>query len=62
MLHIIPIAQVRRGNLGQFLRQPGRNNKECFILEKDGVPVAGIIDIEDDSDVVRIPKAKVSMQ
>ena len=61
MLHIIPIAQARRGNLGQSLRQPGRNNKECFILEKDGVPVAGIIDLDDDLDGVRITKAKVSM-
>ena len=62
MFHIIPIAQAGQEDLGQFLRQSGRNKKECFILEKDGVPFAGIIDLEDDADVVRIPKAKVSME
>ncbi len=62
MFHIIPIAQGGQEDLGRFLRQSGRNNTECFILEKDGVPVAGIIDLEDDADIVRIPKAKVSME
>ena len=44
-VHRIPITKARV-NLGQVVRRV-HNNKECFILEKDGIPVAGIIDVDE---------------
>ena len=40
MVHRLPITQARI-NLGQVVRR-AHVNKEYFILEKDGIPVAGI--------------------
>ena len=44
-IHRIPITKARI-NLGQIVRRALVNN-ECFILEKDGFPVAGIINIDE---------------
>ena len=41
MVHHIPITTARI-NLGQVVRR-AHLNQECFVLEKDGIPVAGII-------------------
>ena len=43
MVHHIPITKARI-NLGQVVRRAHLNN-EYFILEKDGIPIAGILDI-----------------
>lgn len=40
----IPITKARV-NLGSFIKRV-RINKETFILEKDGFPVAGLIDVD----------------
>lgn len=44
-VHHIPITKARI-NLGQVVRRV-HTNKECFVLEKDGIPVAGIIDVDE---------------
>ena len=41
MIHRIPITKARI-NLGQVVRRV-RVNKEYFVLEKDGIPVLGIM-------------------
>lgn len=45
VVHHIPITKARI-NLGQVVRRVHRD-KECFILVKDGIPVAGIIDVDE---------------
>ncbi len=44
MIKNIPITEVRV-NLGAFVKKV-RVDKETFILEKDGVPVAGLVDLD----------------
>lgn len=44
-LHRLPITEARI-NLGQVVRRAHLNN-EYFILEKDGIPVAGIMGAEE---------------
>ena len=44
-VHRIPITEARI-NLGQVARRAHLNG-ECFILEKDGIPIAGIIDVDE---------------
>lgn len=48
MVHHIPITKART-NLGQVVRR-AHLNRECFILEKDGIPVAGIMNVDDMED------------
>ena len=48
MVHHIAITKART-NLGQVVRR-ARVNGECFILEKDGIPVAGIMNVDDMED------------
>lgn len=48
MVHHIPITKART-NLGQVVRR-AHINRECFILEKDGIPVAGIMNVDDMED------------
>ena len=57
MVHRIPITKARV-NLGQVVRRAHLNN-ECFILEKDGIPVAGIINVNELEDYLELrdPKA-----
>jgi PHD/YefM family antitoxin component YafN of YafNO toxin-antitoxin module len=45
VLHRIPITRARI-NLGQVVRRV-HMNREYFILEKDGIPVAGIISVDE---------------
>jgi len=48
MITTLPITKARI-NLGSIARR-ARVNKEYFILEKDGYPVAGIMDIDEFED------------
>ncbi len=48
VVHRIPITRARI-NLGQVVRRV-HLNREYFILEKDGIPVAGIMNVEDFED------------
>ncbi len=60
VVHHIPITKARI-NLGQIVRRV-HNNKECFILEKDGIPVAGIIDVDELEDYLEQQDPKVAEQ
>jgi antitoxin (DNA-binding transcriptional repressor) of toxin-antitoxin stability system len=48
MVHRLPITEARI-NLGQVVKRAHLNN-EYFILEKDGIPVAGIMGAEEMED------------
>ena len=47
-VHRIPIKKARI-NLGQLVRRV-HMNREYFILEKDGIPVAGVLNVDDMED------------
>ncbi len=48
VVHHIPITKARI-NLGQIVRR-AHLNREYFVLEKDGIPVAGIINVDEMED------------
>ncbi len=48
VIHRIPIT-VARVNLGQLVRRT-HVNREYFILEKDGIPVAGVMNFDEFED------------
>lgn len=48
MVTIMPITKARI-NLGSIIKKV-RLNKEYYVLEKDGYPVAGIMDIDEFED------------
>jgi antitoxin (DNA-binding transcriptional repressor) of toxin-antitoxin stability system len=52
LIHHIPITKARI-NLGQVVRR-AHLNKECFIVEKDGIPVAGIIGVDELEDYLEL--------
>ena len=58
MIHRLPITKARV-NLGQVVKR-AHVNKEYFILEKDGIPVAGILDADELEDYLELqdPKAQ----
>ena len=56
----IPITRARI-NLGQVVRRV-HTNKECFILEKDGIPVAGIIDVDELEDYLEMQDSGLAGQ
>ena len=62
MIHRLPITKARI-NLGQVVRR-AHLNKEYFILEKDGIPIAGIMDADELEDYLELrdPKVKRSIQ
>jgi len=53
----LPITQARL-HLGDLVRRV-HLNKEYLILEKDGVPVAGLMDIEEFEDYLELRDPKV---
>jgi hypothetical protein len=53
----LPITQARV-NLGQLARR-AHVNKEYFILEKDGIPVIGILDADEFEDYLELRDAGV---
>lgn len=57
MLHRLPITKARI-NLGAVVRR-AHVNKEYFILEKDGIPVAGIMDADELEDYLELRDPKV---
>lgn len=60
VVHRIPLTQARI-NLGQIVRR-AHLNKECFILERDGVPVAGIMDVADMEDWLELQDPEMRKQ
>jgi hypothetical protein len=52
VIHRIPITRARI-NLGQVARR-AHINKEYFILEKDGIPVAAIMNVEELEDYLEL--------
>ena len=57
MVHHLPITKARI-NLGQVVRRVARN-KEYFILEKDGIPVAGILGADELEDYLEARNPRV---
>ncbi|MBI2434916.1 MAG: type II toxin-antitoxin system Phd/YefM family antitoxin [Candidatus Hydrogenedentes bacterium] len=60
VVYRIPITKARV-NLGQVTRRV-QMEKECFILERDGIPVAGIIGIDELEDYLELRDPKLSKQ
>jgi hypothetical protein len=56
----IPITKARI-NLGTLVKR-AHLNKECFILEKDGIPIAGLMDIDDFEDWLELRDPKIREQ
>lgn len=57
MVSRIPITKARI-NLGQLARRV-HVNKEYFILEKDGIPVVGLMDADELEDYLELRDPKV---
>jgi len=57
MVQRLPITQARI-NLGALVKRVHRN-KEYFILEKDGIPVVGIMDIDEFEDYLELRDPEV---
>ena len=60
MVHRIPMTEARI-NLGQLVRRAHVNN-EYFILEKDGIPVVGLMDADEMEDYLELQDPKVTVQ
>lgn len=58
MVTAIPITKARI-NLGAVIKRV-RINKEYFILEKDGIPVAGLMDIDEFEDYLEMQDKSVN--
>ena len=56
-VHRLPITRARI-NLGQLAKR-AHINKEYFILEKDGIPVVGMMDAEEMEDYLEVRDTKV---
>jgi hypothetical protein len=60
VIHRIPITRARI-NLGQVARRV-LVNKEYFILEKDGIPVAAIMNVEELEDYLELKDPALKKQ
>ena len=60
MVHRVPLTKARV-NLGQIARR-AHLNKEYFILEKNGIPIAGIVDIDDLEDWLELQDPEMQEQ
>ena len=60
VLHRIPLTKARI-NLGQVVRRV-HVNRECLILEKDGIPVAGIMHVDDMEDYLELQDESLKKQ
>jgi PHD/YefM family antitoxin component YafN of YafNO toxin-antitoxin module len=56
MVHHLPITKARI-NLGQVVRRV-HLNKEYVILEKDGIPIAGLMDADELEDYLELRDSK----
>jgi hypothetical protein len=54
---LIPITKARI-NLGALVKRI-HLNKEYFILEKDGIPIAGLMDIDEFEDYLELKDPKI---
>jgi PHD/YefM family antitoxin component YafN of YafNO toxin-antitoxin module len=59
-VHCIPMTKARI-NLGQVVRRV-HVNKEYFILEKDGIPVVGIMDADELEDYLELQDPEIQRQ
>ena len=59
-IHRIPLTKARI-NLGQVVRR-AHLNREYFVLEKDGIPVAGIMSADELEDYLELRNPGVSKQ
>ncbi len=57
MVQRLPITQARI-NLGALVKRV-HLNKEYVILEKDGIPIAGVMDIDEFEDYLELQNTKV---
>jgi len=57
MIQRLPLTRARI-NLGALVKRV-HLNKEYFILEKDGIPVAGLMDIDEFQDYLELQDPKV---
>jgi hypothetical protein len=60
MVNRIPIAKARI-NLGSVAKRAHLNG-EYFILEKDGIPIAGLMDADELEDYLELQNPKVKKQ
>jgi len=60
IVHRLPVTKARI-NLGEVVRR-AHVNKEYFILEKGGIPVAGIMDADEFEDYLELQDPKVLAQ
>jgi PHD/YefM family antitoxin component YafN of YafNO toxin-antitoxin module len=60
MVNTMPITKARI-NLGAVVKRV-HLNKEYVILEKDGIPIAGIMDIDEFEDYLELQDPKVQRQ
>jgi len=60
VVHRIPLTKARI-NLGQVVRRV-HVNREYFILEKDGIPVAGMMNVDDLEDYLELKDPEVRKQ
>jgi len=59
-VHRVPLTKARI-NLGQVVRRAHLNG-EYFILEKDGIPVAGIMDADEFEDYLELQDPSLKRQ
>ena len=57
MVQKLPLTKARV-NLGAIIKRV-HLNKERFVLEKDGIPVAGLLDIDEFEDYLELQNPKV---
>lgn len=60
MVHRIALTKARI-NLGQIVRRV-HINKERFVLEKDGIPVAGLIGVDELEDWLEVNDPEIQRQ
>jgi len=60
MVHHLPLTEARN-NLGKVVRRAYINN-ETFILEKDGIPIAALMNINDFEDYLDTQDPKLNKQ
>ena len=58
MIHSLPLTEARN-NLGKVVRR-AHMNKETFILEKDGIPIAALMNIEEFEDYLDTQDTKLN--
>jgi hypothetical protein len=60
IVHRMPLTKARI-NLGQVVRR-AHVNREYFILEKDGIPVVGIMHVDDLEDYLELHDSDLNNQ